>query len=163
MQSVSQFSIVRSGYPFSVQNTVGIASGGAISITYTISGAPGSLTIQVEGCKNSIGVVALLDTYNGTSGTTRSISLSDTYDYFQITANWTGGNNVGVAVSMTIAGPGLSLTAVQQQFPISGSGSPQGVVSAPLGTIYTSITGGSNVTAWVKESGGSTASGWTAK
>ncbi len=44
-----------------------------------------------------------------------------------------------------------------------GSGSPEGVVSAEEGSLYTSSAGGANVTFYVKESGGSGNTGWVAK
>ena len=44
----------------------------------------------------------------------------------------------------------------------SGSGSPEGVLSAPIGSIYTRTDGSTGTTLYVKESGaGST--GWAAK
>jgi hypothetical protein len=45
----------------------------------------------------------------------------------------------------------------------TGIGSPEGVVVAALGSLYTNKTGGAGQTLWVKESGGSTFNGWTAK
>jgi hypothetical protein len=45
----------------------------------------------------------------------------------------------------------------------TGTGSPEGVVAAPLGSLYTNKSGGTGQTLWVKESGGSTNAGWTAK
>lgn len=44
----------------------------------------------------------------------------------------------------------------------SGLGSPQGVVTAPVGSIYTDGTGGGNPVLWIKESG-SGATGWVSK
>ena len=45
---------------------------------------------------------------------------------------------------------------------LSGSGSPEGVITAPAGSIYLNELGGSGVTHWDKESGtGNT--GWIAK
>lgn len=44
----------------------------------------------------------------------------------------------------------------------SGSGSPEGVVTASAGCLYLNTDGGTNTTMWVKESG-SGATGWTAK
>ncbi len=44
----------------------------------------------------------------------------------------------------------------------SGSGSPEGVVSAPVGSLYTRTDGGTGTTLYVKESGTSN-TGWTAK
>lgn len=45
---------------------------------------------------------------------------------------------------------------------LSGTGSPEGVVTAPVGALYSNTTGGANTTLYVKESGvGNT--GWIAK
>lgn len=53
-----------------------------------------------------------------------------------------------------LAGQNVTITA--------GSGSPQGVVTAPPGSIYLNTSGGASTTIWVKESGtGNT--GWVAK
>jgi hypothetical protein len=46
--------------------------------------------------------------------------------------------------------------------PLSGTGSPAGVVAAPPGTLYLNLSGGAATTLWVKESGTGT-SGWVAK
>jgi len=44
----------------------------------------------------------------------------------------------------------------------SGNGSPEGVLAAPVGSLYTRLDGGANTTLYVKESGvGNT--GWVAK
>jgi hypothetical protein len=45
----------------------------------------------------------------------------------------------------------------------AGSGSPQGVVAAPVGSLYTRTDGGASTTLYVKESGGSSDTGWVAK
>lgn len=44
----------------------------------------------------------------------------------------------------------------------SGAGSPEGAVSAPIGSLYTRTDGGTNTTLYIKESGAST-TGWVAK
>lgn len=46
---------------------------------------------------------------------------------------------------------------------IGGSGSPQGQVTAPIGSIYTREDGGASTTFWVKEAGTATNTGWMAK
>jgi hypothetical protein len=77
--------------------------------------------------------VALLDTYSGTTNTTRVVSLSDAYDSFQITATWTGGNNVAISVSASSSRPGPSFqTQSSPLLPIFGNGSPLNVVVAPV-------------------------------
>lgn len=45
----------------------------------------------------------------------------------------------------------------------SGTGSPEGVVAASLGSMYTNVDGGSGTTLYVKESGGTGNTGWVAK
>lgn len=48
------------------------------------------------------------------------------------------------------------------KFAYSGSGDPNGVVVAPMGSFYLNTAGGANTTFWVKESGTSNL-GWVAK
>lgn len=43
-----------------------------------------------------------------------------------------------------------------------GEGSPEGVVEAPVGTLYLRSDGGAGTVLWIKESG-SGPTGWTAK
>ena len=45
---------------------------------------------------------------------------------------------------------------------MEGTGSPEGAVTAPVGTLYINLSGGAGSTLWVKETGtGNT--GWAAK
>jgi len=46
---------------------------------------------------------------------------------------------------------------------LQGSGSPQGVVAAPVGTLWLRQDGGTSTTLYVKETGAGTSSGWVAK
>src|SRR5438132_9171616 len=102
MQSVSQFLLVKSGFPYSIQNAVAIASGSSLTVGYVVSGAPATLTITIEGIKNASGDVAVLDSYVGTASTQRTVALSDNYDAFTVTAVWTGGSaKTAIAVSIT--------------------------------------------------------------
>jgi hypothetical protein len=45
----------------------------------------------------------------------------------------------------------------------SGEGDPEGVVEAPVGSIYQRTDGGAGSSLYVKETGGSTSAGWAAK
>lgn len=57
---------------------------------------------------------------------------------------------------------GIELAASLVTLVRSGEGSPEGVVAAPVGTLYLNSSGSSGTTLYVKESGtGST--GWAAK
>ena len=44
----------------------------------------------------------------------------------------------------------------------SGTGAPEGVIAAPVGSIYLDDNGGT-ATLYVKQSGGATSTGWVAK
>lgn len=60
------------------------------------------------------------------------------------------------------AGKGIDFTANGGVIWRCGSGTPEGAVTAPVGSLYTRTDGGANTTLYVKESGtGST--GWVAK
>jgi hypothetical protein len=61
----------------------------------------------------------------------------------------------GAGVAQVTLGIGINLNA--------GSGSPNGVVSGSPGDLYFNLAGGAVSTLWVKESGVSTNTGWTAK
>lgn len=52
---------------------------------------------------------------------------------------------------------------LQGAVPVAGTGSPAGVLAAPVGTLYRNSTGGTGTSLYVKETGGSTTSGWVAK
>jgi hypothetical protein len=45
---------------------------------------------------------------------------------------------------------------------LSGTGSPENVVAAPVGTLYSRTDGGPGTTLYCKEAGGSGDTGWTA-
>lgn len=46
---------------------------------------------------------------------------------------------------------------------LEGTGSPEGVKAAPVGSLYSRTDGGAGTSLYVKESGGSTSSGWVPK
>jgi hypothetical protein len=46
---------------------------------------------------------------------------------------------------------------------LTGTGTPQGVVPAPVGTLFLRTDGGAGTTLYIKESGGSGNTGWVAK
>ena len=64
-----------------------------------------------------------------------------------------------VALSVDLTGIKFSTGALV----LSGVGSPEGVISAPLGSMYLNSSGGTGSTLWVKESGTSTNTGWVSK
>lgn len=54
------------------------------------------------------------------------------------------------------------LDKIRRAVPLSGTGSPETVVAAPVGTLYTRTDGGAGTTLYVKESGAGN-TGWVAK
>jgi hypothetical protein len=123
MNSTIQFSLTQSGYPFSVPNEM--QNTGNLSVTYTPAGGPTSLSISIEGIVNSTGSVHVLDSFSGTTSTTRSVSLGGVlYDSFKFTPMFSGGNNVLIAANVTSSGAGevfssSSLPAVQSYGPLT--------------------------------------------
>ena len=57
---------------------------------------------------------------------------------------------------------GIERAAAWEVLVRSGEGSPEGVVSAPVGTLYLDSSGSAGTTLYVKESG-SGSTGWAAK
>lgn len=51
----------------------------------------------------------------------------------------------------------------QPTIPLAGHGSPEGVVPAPVGSLYVNLDGGAATTLYVKTGGAATFNGWTAK
>jgi len=106
------------------------------------------------------------------SGTSpMSISVANTYTSFtnkeEFEIGWVGNSNVCRLRPIKGSGGGSSRNAEFHTTETgvnwgSGSGSPEGVRTAPVGSLYTRTDGGSNTTLYVKESGtGNT--GWVAK
>ncbi len=98
----------------------------------------------------------------------QGVTIANTYtsptNYEALSISWTG----NVARIQPTAGSGGGTVQRAEYFTTgsvfwsSGSGSPEGVVTAPVGSLYTRTDGGSGTTLYVKESGtGDT--GWTAK
>ena len=83
--------------------------------------------------------------YDGTSG----------YECLHITNGSGGPGNVVILGKLALGastGPTIS----------SGTGSPEGVLTAPVGSLYTNVSGGASTTLYVKTSGAGN-TGWTAK
>jgi len=52
---------------------------------------------------------------------------------------------------------------INREIIFSGTGSPEGVVAASVGCLYIRTDGGAGTTLYVKETGGTTSNGWSAK
>ncbi len=56
----------------------------------------------------------------------------------------------------------LRFTDANGNMELTGNGSPEGVIAAPVGSTYRRKNGSANATFYIKESGGSTSTGWIA-
>lgn len=83
--------------------------------------------------------------------------INTTYYFDELAWRWNGTAFFCIGVDRTNA---VTLPAVDG---VTGTGSPAGVVSAPVGTLYRRTDGGANTTLYVKESGGTGNTGWVAK
>jgi hypothetical protein len=73
-----------------------------------ISGSPATISIVIRGCMTG-GTCEILETNTSTAATQiRKPTISAVYDYFTVTASWTGGTNVSVLVNGTVAIAGKS-------------------------------------------------------
>lgn len=54
------------------------------------------------------------------------------------------------------------LERINDRLPVYGEGSPEGIATAPVGTLYLRTDGGTSTTLYVKESGAGN-TGWVAK
>jgi hypothetical protein len=124
-----------------------------------VNGAPGALTISVLGVIEATGDTLLLDSYSGTTNTTRTISLTESFDSFQVLAVWTGGSSsVGVSGTASFVGSGETFQGSVTL--ITGLGNPNGVVNAPIGALYSNLSGSPGSVFFVTT--GAIPGGWTA-
>jgi hypothetical protein len=114
--------ITVSGGSFRLDNKIGTVTNAFEDV---IQGAPSTVSVVIKGCMrgaDALGLAATcdtLDTYNTVANSIRKPTISVAYDYFLITASWTGGSSpsVGVYRMGTIArngtsGPGGGVTSV---------------------------------------------------
>jgi hypothetical protein len=116
-----------SAAPLTIPNDCGSLNAG---FGYSITGSPATMSVVISGViTGSPGVV--LDTYTGTTSTTRTPTYSTPYDYFSVVATWTGGTNVTFNVRgiVTMASNGSSSGG--------GSGNVTGPSSSTAGDVAT--------------------------
>lgn len=87
-------------------NTAQIGNGaGGLTATFeeVIYGSPASTSITVQGCMRGANTCdSAADTNTATSTSNRSVSFTKVYDYFLITASWTGGTSTQVTINSTV-------------------------------------------------------------
>lgn len=147
-------------YPGTIQKAFAAGDGVsavALDVGATVAGndlAPGS---NLTGYAQRINFYGML---NGVRGDASYVTGSPWGELFLQSAS---------AAAKVLIGPGsaavsgaLSIGGASGPSWSAGTGSPNGAVTAPIGSLFSNLTGGAGATLWVKESG-SDSTGWVAK
>ncbi len=125
----------------------GTAGSGALTsgrVPYATAG--GLLTDNANLTYNSATALNIANTTSSTSATTGSLTIG----------NGTAATNVGIGGGNVTAGALITGANLR-----SGTGSPEGVVTAPVGTVFERTDGGTGTTLYIKETGAGN-TGWVA-
>ena len=156
---INNISIANNTFQFNIASAKGIQYDNTTGVTQPAYGikvigntfindqAPSGAYVSAWGVDINYGVYAFNTSYNmgGVVSLTKFINSN---------TNYTNDASVDYPVQISPNSTGVIWT--------SGSGSPQGVLTATVGSLYTRTDGGANTTLYVKESGtGNT--GWVAK
>ena len=142
-----------------------IATGDSAHIDTT---AGGSITTN----GGSISVTASLTTWGNATITTNGNGAISTGENAPITTNGNGAITTGESAPITTGGDngyiatgggGYVDTTGGSSVMLGGHGSPEFVVAAQVGSLYTDQDGGAGAVLYVKESGGNSSFGWVAK
>lgn len=143
-------------------------------------GGPGNFLISANGVSDLVELTSDNNTFSGNSytftgrGTTNTIRIlpNNATPTFGTTTNCNLGliaNSISIAVltttgnvSLTQAGASIVFAGNNNALWRTGTGSPEGAVTAPVGSLYTDTSGGAGTTLYVKESGAGN-TGWVAK
>lgn len=87
---------------------------------------------------------------------------SEIWGYVQLTTGNAASTMTGLSASGLIARSGLTVGSASGPTVTSGTGSPEGVVTAPQGSLFLRTDGSTSTTLYVKTSGSGN-TGWTAK
>jgi len=113
------FSLSETGQQIVIPNlATQVANTGSLSVSYSYSGTPTSITIAIEGLTNNGGTIAILDSYSGTVNVSnRSVSLAglvSNYDAFRISGIWIAPTGFNVSGTMGFSGTGSTFSALTQ-------------------------------------------------
>lgn len=115
--------ISTSGGTVTINNAV---AGRAATFSEAVAGSPATVSIVVQGCMYGAVCDSALDTNTTVGSSNRPVNSTTVYDYYLITASWTGGSNVSVTINSTI-----SMAASG-----TGGGPPNGAAGGTLSGTY---------------------------
>jgi hypothetical protein len=147
-------------------NLMDLQVGGVSQFRVTKGGQVRALSSYIAGAGNDFSWLNRSTMYSPADG---NIALSNsTYNGFNL-LQFGGAASVYPAIkrvgttTQTRLADDSNFAATQSLYQRFGSGTPEGVVTAPIGARYSRTDGGAGTSFYVKESGGSTSSGWVAK
>jgi hypothetical protein len=144
-------------YETSITYGIDLAKG---SYTYAAIAIPNNSPIRAfdSSGANELNILYLApDNYTALGIETLGVKTKSVFPNADLTFELGGGSNRwnNVWTKAVTLNTGASFT--------SGTGSPEGVVSAFVGSVYLNTSGGASTTLYIKTSGGSGNTGWTAK
>lgn len=95
--TVSGGAVGTAGGAFQLNNDLGMVTNG---FEVVITGTPSTVSVITKGCMRG-GTCDTLDTYTTVANANRKPSISVAYDYFEISATWTGGTSPTVRINRT--------------------------------------------------------------
>lgn len=122
----------------------------SLTVNGTVSGQGGSFIRN--GANGGLVVTAAAGTFSVNTNSLARFSIANDGEISAVTGNF----------NFTAAGKGLVFVGNNSVIWRTGAGSPEGAVTAPVGSLYTRTDGGANTTLYVKESGAGN-TGWVAK
>lgn len=78
------------------------AGGATTSFALKFAGSPASSSVVIKGCKQPSSLCSTLDTYTGNADSIEKPTVDTAYDYFTVSATWSGGSGVSITVGATI-------------------------------------------------------------
>lgn len=89
--------ITNSGGTLTIPNMYGAMN---VSFEEIPSGSPSTVSVTIQGCMKGGTCDSAFDTNNSTSASIRSVTpTAKVYNYFLVTASWTGGTNASIQVN----------------------------------------------------------------
>lgn len=100
-----------------------------------INGSPSTVSITIQGCMKGATCDTAADTNTSTSNSIRNVNFTKAYNYFLVTASWTGGTSPSVTVNYSVTTAVLNTGG-------GGGGSLSGMSSGqvPIAATATSVT-----------------------
>jgi len=122
----------------------------SLTVNGAVSGQGG--TFFRNGANGGLVITVSAGTFSVNTNITPRFSVANDGEIFALTGNY----------NISTANKGIIFAGNNSVVWRTGAGSPEGAVTAPVGSLFTRTDGGANTTLYVKESGAGN-TGWVAK